>query len=96
VRELGIRMALGAHPDSLVRLILAQGFGIAVVGVTVGIGIALSLGWVLRGLLYGVGQADPVALIVAATVLLLSAAAAAWVPARRASRIDSAISLRGR
>ena len=94
VREIGIRIALGAEPESLVRLILARGIGIAVLGVGLGIGVAFGLGAALRGLLFGVAHTDALTLVVASSLLLVSAGAAAWLPARRASRIDAAISLR--
>lgn len=94
VRELGIRIALGARPDGLVRLVLARGLGLAVVGVAVGLGLSFLFGRVLRGLLFAVGSADVGSLAFASTVLLASASLAAWLPARRASRVDAAVSLR--
>lgn len=94
VREIGIRIAFGAEPKSLVRLILRRGIAVAVVGVAVGLGVAFGLGSALGGLLFGVTQTDPAALAGASTVLLGAAGVAAWIPARRASRVDAAVSLR--
>jgi putative ABC transport system permease protein len=94
VREIGIRIALGARPDSLVRLILAKGMGIALLGVTLGFVMAWGLGSALRGLLFGVGHMDVPTLVGAAWLLLAVAGVASWLPARRASRADASISLR--
>jgi putative ABC transport system permease protein len=94
VREMGIRMALGARPESLVRLILARGLGIAFLGIGLGLAVSVGLGQALAGLLFGVRPTDPLTLGVASTALLATAALAAWIPARRASRVDAAVSLR--
>lgn len=94
VREIGIRIALGAEPESLVRLILRRGVALAVLGVASGLLVAWALGSALRGLLFGVTHTDPVVLAGAALVLLTAAGVAAWLPARRASRTDAAVSLR--
>lgn len=94
VREIGIRIALGAEPDTLVRLILARGLGIALVGAAAGVAIALALGGALRHLLYQVAHTDVLTLASATIVLLMVSGFASWLPARRASRIDAARSLR--
>jgi len=94
VRELGIRMALGARPESLVRLILGRGLTIAMLGVGLGFAIAYGLGIALQSLLFGVGHSDLPTFAGAAVLLLAAASVAAWLPARRASRVDAAISLR--
>lgn len=94
VRELGIRMALGAEPRSLVRLVLRRGVGITMVGIVAGLGVASGLGWALQGLLFGVRRAEPAVLMAAASILFSASALAAWIPARRASRVDAAVSLR--
>jgi predicted permease len=95
VREMGLRIAMGAKPASLVRLVLARGLVISVVGSVFGLGLSLLLGRALRGLLFGVTATDGWALGGAALLLLVISGAAAWVPARRASRVDPAVSLRG-
>jgi putative ABC transport system permease protein len=95
VREMGLRTALGARPGSLVRLILTRGLVISMLGSLFGLGLSLLLGRALQGLLFGVAPADVAALGGAALLLLLISGVAAWVPARRASRVDPAVSLRG-
>lgn len=94
VREIGIRIALGARPDSLVRLILARGVGIAVLGISLGVVVSMALGSALEGLLFQVEPTDVSTLVVAAALLLAVAGVASWLPARKASRVDAAISLR--
>lgn len=94
VREIGIRIALGAEPSALVRLILRRGMGVALAGIVLGFLVAMGLGAALSGLLFGVSRTDPAALAGAATFLLAAACVAAWIPARRASRVDAAVSLR--
>ena len=94
VREIGIRIALGAKPESLVRLILARGLAISVLGIGLGCVIAYGLGLALRSLLFGVAHTDVVTLGAASLVLMAAAGIAAWLPARRASRLDASISLR--
>jgi predicted permease len=95
VREMGVRIALGARPSSLVRLILARGVVISLIGTALGIALSLLLGRALEGLLFGVAPADRTTLGGAALLLLLISGVAAWIPARRASRVDAAVSLRG-
>lgn len=94
VREMGIRLALGAKPDAIVRMVVGRGVALAVAGVAVGLLLSLALGRALEGLLFGVSARSPLSLALAAVVLLAAATAAAWLPARRASRIDAAESLR--
>lgn len=93
-RELGIRIALGAEPASLVRLILARGIVLSLLGIGVGLPVSYALGRALGGLLFGVGFGDVLMVAAPTGVLLLTAVAAAWLPARRASRVDAAITLR--
>lgn len=94
VREIGIRIALGAKPESLIRLILARGMGIAAMGVLLGVLVSVGLGSALRSLLYQVEHTDLPTLLTAAGLLLVVAGIASWLPARRASRVDAALSLR--
>jgi predicted permease len=94
VREIGIRIALGARPESLVRLILAKGMAIAIIGTGLGFLISWALGMALRGLLFNVEHTDLPTLLAAASLMLASAGVASWLPARRASRAEAAISLR--
>jgi putative ABC transport system permease protein len=92
--EIGIRLALGANPRGIVRLMIGGVFTPIAVGVLFG-GIALlPLSRVMRAYVFGVSAADPVSLAVAAAVLLVSAILAAYVPARRAATVDPLSSLR--
>ena len=92
--EVGIRMALGARRIDVLRLILAQHLRPALAGLGLGIAAALALSRSLRTLVYGIGVADPASYIAMAAGLLAVAAAACWIPARRATRIDPLSALR--
>ncbi len=94
IRELGVRKALGAEPGALVRMVMARGAGLALAGVGLGLAAAWAVGRALSGLLFGVEPLDAPSLVLSAGVLLVTALLAAWVPARRASRVDALISLR--
>jgi macrolide transport system ATP-binding/permease protein len=87
-REIGIRMALGAQPASVLRMIMRQGLALAAVGLAVGLLLALAATTVLKGALYGAGAADPIAWAGAAILLLAVAAVANLIPARRAMLVD--------
>ena len=94
IREMGIRLALGARPEALVRMVLARGLVTAMAGVAVGTGLALLVGKALRGLLFEVSPVDPGVLVGAGGLLLAAAALASWIPARRVTQVDAAASLR--
>jgi len=94
IREMGIRLALGARPGALVGLVLRRSLMVSLVGVTVGLGLAVLLGKAIRGMLFGVSAGDPATLLAAASILFVTAALAAWIPARRAARVDATVSLR--
>jgi putative ABC transport system permease protein len=93
-REMGIRLAMGAQPRDVLRLVLGQGGKLAVVGVAIGIVAALGMTRVLTSLLYGVSAADPLTFAGVAVLLMLVALAACYVPARRATRVDPMMALR--
>jgi putative ABC transport system permease protein len=93
-REIGIRMALGAAPADVLRLILASGAATVGLGLAGGIGASLVLLRLMRTLLFGVSASDPAALAASAAVLAAVAFAAHWVPARRALRVDPTAALR--
>ncbi len=93
-REIGVRMALGAARENVLRLILKQGMSLVFAGVVIGLLAALVVGRFLSGMLYGVSAGDPVSIAGAAGALLLVALLACYLPARRASRVDPLVALR--
>jgi putative ABC transport system permease protein len=94
-REIGVRLALGATPGEVFRLILGRGLALAVIGAAGGIGAALWLTRVMETLLFSVSRRDPTTFVVVPLTLIAVAALACYVPARRAMRVDPVIALRG-
>lgn len=94
VREMGIRMALGAASTDVVALVVRGSLGVAVIGVTLGLAGAVAAGRLARGLVHGVSPTDPVSLGGAAAILLAAAVLAAWLPARRVTRTDPVQAIR--
>jgi predicted permease len=92
--EFGIRMALGARPIDVLRLVLTQGAKLALAGAAAGIIAGLVLMRAMQSVLYGVSAADPLSFAGAAILLLLVALLACYIPARRATRVDPMIALR--
>ena len=93
-REIGIRMALGARPPDVLRIVVRQGVGLSAVGAVIGILVALGATRYLASLLYGVRPFDPPTFLAVALLLSLVALAACYIPARRASRVDPLVALR--
>ncbi len=93
-REIGVRMALGAARQSVLRLILKQGMSVVLTGVLIGFVAALLVGRLLGRMLYGVSASDPISVVGAAFVLLVIALFACYLPARSASRVDPLVALR--
>jgi predicted permease len=94
-REIGVRVALGAQSEDVLRLVLKQGAMLAGVGIAIGIVAALGLTRLVSGLLYGVSATDPVAFVAVIALLGVVALLATLIPARRAARVDPMIVLRG-
>jgi ABC-type antimicrobial peptide transport system permease subunit len=94
LRELGIRVALGADRRQVMRLVLGQSLRLAAIGGVVGVVAALALGRVVRNLLFDVAPTDPRLMALAVGVLVAVAALAAFLPARRASAVDPIVVLR--
>lgn len=92
--EMGIRMALGAARGDVQRMVVAQGMRMIAIAIALGIAGALAAGRLLRGLLFGVSATDPLTYAVVVGVLFAVALVASWLPARRASAVDPAVSLR--
>jgi predicted permease len=95
VREIGVRMALGADNREIFRLIIGGGLGLAALGILIGVPAALALTRLLRGFLSGVTTTDPLTYGAVITLLTLSALLASYLPARRATRVDPIAALRG-
>jgi predicted permease len=94
VREIGVRMALGASRQSVVRMIVRDGLAVVVPGVAAGIPIAVGAALLIRSQLSGVSPTDPATIAAAAGVFVVTGVAAAWLPARRAARIEPSEALR--
>lgn len=92
--EIGIRMALGAAPTQVMRLILAHGLKLALLGVAIGIAAALALTRLMSSLLFGISATDPLTFAAVTVLLLAVAIAACYIPARRAMRVDPMVALR--
>jgi putative ABC transport system permease protein len=93
-QEVGIRMSLGAQPRDVLRLILSNGMAMVCAGVVVGLGISTLLARSMNSLLYGIGAFDAPSFLITATLLVVVAMAACYLPARRAMRVDPIIALR--
>jgi putative ABC transport system permease protein len=93
-KEIGVRMAMGAPRGHVLRLVVGEGVTLVIVGLTIGLGLALALSSVIRGLLYDVQPYDPPTLAAVGAALLAVALTASYMPARRAARVDPVQALR--
>jgi putative ABC transport system permease protein len=93
-REIGVRVALGASPAAVRRLVLKDGLGLAARGLALGLPLAMASSRLLEGMLFAVGPADPATLAVVSAAVFAAAALACHVPARRATRVDPTVALR--
>jgi putative ABC transport system permease protein len=92
-REIGVRIALGAHSRDILRLVLRQGARLAVAGSLIGVIGAFFLRKIMASFLYGLSSNDPVVLLIVPCVMVIVVLLACWVPARRATKIDPMMAL---
>ncbi len=92
--EMGIRLALGAQPGAVLRLVVRQGVALAATGVSIGVAASIAMTPLLSTQLYGVGALDPPTMAAVPALLLAVAAIACWLPAHRAMKIDPVNALR--
>jgi putative ABC transport system permease protein len=93
-REIGIRIALGAQQNNVMRLILGEGMLVILIGLAIGLASSLALTRFLSSLLFGVTATDPITFAAVAVLLAVVALAACYIPARRAMRVDPIVALR--
>jgi predicted permease len=93
-REIGIRLTLGAQFRGIIRMFVREGLALSGIGVACGLAAAFALTRLLKSLLFGVSPADPMTYIVASVCLVFAAILASYLPARRASKVDPAVTLR--
>jgi putative ABC transport system permease protein len=93
-REMGIRLALGARPSDLLKLVVGQGLALTLIGLVIGVGASFALTRLISKLLYGVSATDPLTFVLLPLLLTGVALLACWIPARRATRVDPLAALR--
>ena len=93
-QEIGVRMALGARPLDVLKLVVRQGMMLALIGVIVGLAGALALTRVMSSLLFGVTERDPITFVAVAALLIVVAFISCFVPAHRATKVDPLVALR--
>jgi ABC-type antimicrobial peptide transport system permease subunit len=93
-REIGIRVAIGARPGDVFRLVIGQGLRVTLVGIAIGLALSAMAARLLASLLYGVSPTDAATWAAAVAVWLAVALLACWLPARRAARVEPVVALR--
>ena len=93
-REIGIRVALGARPASVLHLVLGEGFRLTLIGLTLGCLAGAGVTWLIKGLLFGIAPTDALTFLGTSAVLMLVTMAASFIPARKAARVDPMVALR--
>src|SRR5262249_57276167 len=93
-REFGVRMALGASPADVLSLVVRESLATTTVGLTMGLGLAMLLGWGLRAAIYQISPLDPLTLGAATAILAISSFAGSIIPARRAANVLPMTALR--
>jgi ABC-type antimicrobial peptide transport system permease subunit len=92
--EIGIRVALGASGKQILKMVLREAFALVLIGVLLGLPMALAAGRLVASQLYGLKTSDPLTLSAAIGLLVAVASLAAYLPARRASKVDPMVALR--
>ncbi|MCH7824182.1 MAG: FtsX-like permease family protein [Acidobacteria bacterium] len=92
--EFGVRMALGAQRPHIMRMVVRQSMKVVLIGVVIGLGMALAQGATLGSILYGVSGTDPVTYAGVTALVIAASLLASWLPARRATRLDPVRALR--
>jgi len=93
-REIGVRMALGARASHVQMLVIAQGMRLVLIGVLIGVPIAMAVSQVMKSMLFGLSARDPATYVGIALLLAIAGLMACWAPARRAARVDPMVALR--
>jgi putative ABC transport system permease protein len=93
-REIGVRIALGARPRDVIRMVVAGAMRLTLIGASVGLALSVALTRFMYTLLYGVGATDPVTFAFVSLLLAAVALLASYVPARRAAKVDPMVALR--
>lgn len=93
-QEVGVRMAIGAQPPDILRLVVRQGSALAALGIAVGLALALAVSRFLAAFLYGVSPFDPLTFAFVSLALFVAAIVACYLPATRATRVDPVVALR--
>jgi putative ABC transport system permease protein len=94
LQKIGIRLALGAQTSDVLRLVIAQGMRLALIGVAIGLASSFGLTRLMKSQLYEVSEIDPLTFVAVALLLVCVALLACWLPARRATKVGPMIALR--